>query len=149
MKPKITIHFGAQKTGSSAIQHALSDLNIADWLLIKRTTSSKESPQLQSASLPRLSPLLLKRKGEGKLMDPAVIKKLYCPQISGSAANQFLISGESVDSFDASSLSSLTSFFKGLDLHVCLMGYPRPMASIVPSVFQQWLKASGEFVRSR
>ena len=149
MKREITIHFGAHKTGSSAIQQALSDLNTADWLLIKSTTSANESLQLQSAFRKRLSPLVLARRAEGKFMNPALIKRLYRDQIAGSAASQFLISGESVDSFDVASLSSLTSFFKELDLEVSLIGYLRPLASIVPSVFQQRLKASAEFVRSR
>jgi hypothetical protein len=148
VKREITIHFGTHKTGSSAIQHALSDLNTADWLLIKSTRSANESLQLQAAFRTQLSPRLL-AGGEGKLMDPPLIKKLYREQISDSSASRFLISGESVDSFDTASLSSLTSFFEELDLEVCLVGYLRPLASIVSSVFQQRLKASAEFVNSR
>jgi len=149
MKREITIHFGARKTGSTAIQQALSDLDTSDWLLIKSSSVANESLQFQSAFRDRPTPRLLARRGEGKLMDPVVIKNLYRQKIVNSAANQFLISAESIDSFDAASLNSLAGFFKEIDLEINFIGYLRPLASTVPSLFQQRLKASAEFVRSR
>jgi len=149
MKREITIHFGARKTGSTAIQQALSDLDTSDWLLIKSSSVANESLQFQSAFRDRLTPRLLARRGEGKLMDPVVIKNLYRQKIVNSAASQFLISAESIDSFDAASLYSLAGFFKEIDLEINFIGYLRPLASAVPSLFQQRLKVSAEFANSR
>jgi len=149
MKREIAIHFGARKTGSTAIQQALSDLDTSDWLLIKSSLNANESLQCQSAFRSRLSPRLLTRTGEGKLMDPVVIKNLYRQKIANSAASRFLISAESVDSFDAACLSSLANFFEEIDLEIRFIGYLRPLASAVPSLFQQRLKISADFVNSR
>jgi hypothetical protein len=117
--------------------------------MIKSTKSANESLQLDSAFRLKQSPRLIARKNEGKLTDPTAIKALYSQHIADSSASQFLISGEVLDSFDTESLSRLICFFERLDLDVFLVGYFRSLASVVPSVFQQRLKAHADFVHSR
>jgi hypothetical protein len=87
IRRRITIHFGAHKTGSSSIQNSLLNLDNSQWSMIKSTKSANESLQLDSAFRLKQSPRLIARKNEGKLTDPTAIKALYSQHIADSSAS--------------------------------------------------------------
>ena len=139
------LHFGAHKCGSTSIQHSLSGMSGPYWRLLQTHPKGNESVSITTAFHSNASKRLQDHPLTSKVIDGDTVKNEYLLQIDSSTAKNFLLSAESIESLDKIGLQSLNNFFCALDLDVHFVGYLRPLASVLPSIFQQRVKGSWKF----
>lgn len=145
---KIVIHIGMHKTGSSSIQHTFAQLNHPDLEYIRWSASGNHSALfvlLFEETARRADYHAFKARGPEFIQRlPALREEWYArvsAQLAQAGTKTVIFSAEDISApFIHDALPQLHDFFSNWSDNISVIGYVRPPADFMASVFQQYLK---------
>src|SRR4029078_13590590 len=139
------IHIGMHKTGSSSIQRSLRRMDDARFLYPRLGGRYNHSLPIYClfASEPERHHLLRASRPEEITQYKASVAEDLARSIAALEGRTLLISGEDISTLPEADLPSLKSHFERY-FDVTIVGYVRPHAAFMASVFQQGVKNGRE-----
>lgn len=145
VKPRLVLHIGMHKTGSSSIQHRLASVGSNtdfNYLDLGRGPNHSGAMFAAFSSTPE-SYHFFKRRGystEDVRVLGETTRDLLARQLGESGASTRIISGEDITTIDPEGLARLRDFLSPLVGSILVFAYARSPKSFMESAFQQRVK---------